>query len=81
MIFKDIRCVSRKTGKECWFPEHIAQDREFMNRHDFEIDDPAFILELDNRRRASIPKEVEDANVKLKEEIIEQPKRGRKPNK
>lgn len=74
MVFKDVRCVSRKSGKEAWFPEHIAQDRAYMNRHDFEIDDAAFIMELDRRRKALIPKEVEDANEQLKEEI-ETPKK------
>lgn len=74
MVFQDIRCVSRKSGKECWFPEHLVLDRDYMNSHDFEIDDAAFIMELDRRRLASIPKEVEDANEQLKE-IIEAPKK------
>jgi hypothetical protein len=83
----DIQVQHRKTGKINWFPPHLATDREFMERHDYEINDPAFELNLEKEcrlnKKDSEKEIITIANEELKEQItdsiIERKKPGPKP--
>jgi len=84
-IFLDVRCIHRKDdSKVRYFHEKLANDREYMMKHDYEIDDPAFILEMDRRKQVPVltPKQqLEQENENLKAEIGEETKKVTKKTK